>query len=88
MNYNIDTLYKQISGIILKCLWSILLAGWYSLLKVIKNNWSTNYLYIWQNVLNWLTNKSKWWVIYFCYGTLYTSLQSMAGASVSFLKNM
>ena len=43
MNYNIDTLYKQISGIIL---WSILLAGWYSHLKVIKNNWSTNYLYI------------------------------------------
>ena len=27
MNYNIDTLYKQISGIIL---WSILLTGWYS----------------------------------------------------------
>ena len=25
-------------------------------------------------------------MIYFCYGTLYTSLQSMAGARVSFLK--
>ena len=29
MNYSIDTLYKQISGIVLKCLWSILLTGWY-----------------------------------------------------------
>ena len=31
-----DTLYKQING--LKCLWNILLAGWDSHLKVIKNN--------------------------------------------------
>ena len=42
MNYNIDTLYKQISGIIL---WSILLAGWYSHLKVIKNNIEVQIIY-------------------------------------------
>ena len=46
MNYNIDTLYKQISGIILKCLWSILLAGWYSHLKVIKDTIEVQIIFI------------------------------------------
>ena len=38
MNYNIDTLHKQIGSIVLKCFWSILLAGWYTCKGLIKNN--------------------------------------------------